>query len=88
MANHKSALKRSRQNETRHLRNRSVKTRVRNIVKDIKIVAGKNDNKDTSLKTLDMAKSIIAKAAKNGVIHKKNASRKISRLSKLINKAK
>jgi small subunit ribosomal protein S20 len=88
LANHKSALKRSRQNETRHLRNRSVKTRVRNIVKDIKIVAGKNDNKDTSLKTLDMAKSIIAKAAKNGVIHKKNASRKISRLSKLINKAK
>ena len=31
MANHPSALKRARQNETRKLRNRTVKTRVKNI---------------------------------------------------------
>jgi small subunit ribosomal protein S20 len=38
--------------------------------------------------TLDQAKSMIAKAAKRGVIHKKNASRKISRLSKLARRPK
>jgi small subunit ribosomal protein S20 len=37
------------------------------------------------LTKLDTAKSIIDKAAKKGVIHKKTASRKISRLSKNIN---
>ncbi|MBW2449035.1 MAG: 30S ribosomal protein S20, partial [Deltaproteobacteria bacterium] len=34
MANHKSALKRARQNELNRLRNKAVKTRVKSIVKD------------------------------------------------------
>ena len=37
MANHKSALKRARQNEIRRIRNKSVKTRVKNIIKDLKL---------------------------------------------------
>ncbi|MGB2689448.1 MAG: 30S ribosomal protein S20, partial [Desulfobacterales bacterium] len=39
MANHKSALKRARQNEIRRLRNKSVKTRVKTIVKDVRLSA-------------------------------------------------
>jgi small subunit ribosomal protein S20 len=88
LANHKSALKRARQNEIRRLRNRSTKTKVKNIVKDVRVAAGNVENRESSLKNLDTAKSVIDKAAKNGVIHKRTASRKISRLSKLVNSAK
>ena len=88
MANHKSALKRARQNEIRRLRNRSTKTKIKNIVKDVRTAAGNSENMESSLKNLDSAKSVIDKAAKNGVIHKGTASRKISRLSKLVNNTK
>jgi small subunit ribosomal protein S20 len=36
-------------------------------------------------KTLNAAKSTIDNAAKKGVIHKKTAARKVSRLTKLVN---
>ena len=88
MANHKSALKRARQNEIRRQRNKSTKTKVKNIVKDVRIAAGNGENRESSLKNLDSAKSFIDKAAKKGVIHKRTASRKISRLSKLVNNIK
>ena len=77
MAYHKSALKRARQNEDRRLRNKAVKTSVKNIVKEVR--------KEAGMKKLDAAKSKIDKAAKKGVLHNKTASRKISRLSNLIN---
>lgn len=84
MANHKSALKRARQNEIRRLRNKSVRTRVKSIVKDVRLSVSE-DSKETALKKLDIAKTNIDRAAQKGVIHKKTASRKISRLSKLVN---
>lgn len=84
MANHKSALKRARQNEIRRMRNKSVKTRVKSIVKDVRLSVSEN-SKEAALKKLEMAKSNIDRAAQKGVIHKKTASRKISRLSKLVN---
>jgi small subunit ribosomal protein S20 len=42
-------------------------------------------SKEAVLSELITAQSIIDNAAKKGVIHKKTASRKISRLSKLVN---
>ena len=84
MANHKSALKRARQNEIRRMRNKSVKTRTKNIVKDVRLSVSEN-SKEEALKKLNVAKSNIDRAAQKGVIHKKTASRKISRLSKLVN---
>ena len=83
MANHKSALKRARQNEQRRIRNKMTKTKVKNIVKDVRLAAGKESN-ETVLNKLNQAQSIIDKAAKKGIIHKKNASRKISRLAGLV----
>lgn len=85
MANHKSALKRARQNETRRLRNKSSKTTVKNTVKDLRTAANNKENKESAVKRLDTAKSVIDKAAKKGIIHKRTAARKISRLSKLVN---
>jgi len=43
MPNHKSALKRMRQNEKRRLRNKAYKTRIKNIIKKVKSFV---ENKD------------------------------------------
>jgi small subunit ribosomal protein S20 len=84
LANHKSALKRARQNTVRRLRNKSVRTRVKSAVKDVRTAVADN-LQDSMTQELNLAKSIIDKAAKKGTIHKKTAARKISRLSKLVN---
>ena len=84
MANHKSALKRARQNEERRKRNLSTKTKVKNVTKMIRLPANEASGDELS-RNLNAAKSVIDKAAKVGVIHKKTASRKISRLSRIVN---
>ncbi len=83
MANHKSAIKRARQNERKRTRNRSVKTRVKNVVKEVQaaIADGISETTTDSVRT---AQSVIDKAAKKGVIHKRAAARKISRLTKKV----
>ncbi len=83
MANHKSAEKRARQNEIKRVRNKSVRTRVKNVVKAVRLSAENKSEEITA--ELNGAKSSIDKAAKKGVIHRKTAARKISRLSKLVN---
>ena len=87
MADHASALKRARQNELRRLRNRMNKTRLKHVVKTVREEAAASDT-PTMHARLNEAKSVIDKAAKKGAIHKKTAARKISRLSKLVNKHK
>lgn len=83
MANHKSALKRAGQNTRRRLRNKAVLTRVKNAIKDVRLAVAENaEDRDMRL---NAAKSDIDKAAKKGVLHKKTAARKISRLAKLAN---
>ncbi len=84
MANHKSAVKRAGQNEIRRMRNKSVKTRIKNSIKNVRLAVSEKSS-EAALKKLDEAKSIIDKAAKKGAIHTKTASRKISRLTKLVN---
>ena len=86
MANHKSAIKRARQNEIRRLRNKGTKTRIKGIVKDVRSSVGEASGEETKAK-LNTAQSLIDKASKQGVIHKRTASRKISRLTKLANSA-
>jgi len=83
LANHKSAKKRAKQSQVRRLRNRSVKTTLKNLEK--KLIAAKEDGSDTKDEIMRKIQSATHKAAKKGVIHKKTASRKISRLSKFVN---
>ena len=82
MANHKSAKKRAKQSQVRRMRNKSVKTALKTLEKKLRTAkeAGE-DAKDLMRQT----QSAVHKAAKKGIIHKKTASRKISRLSKLVN---
>lgn len=84
MANHKSALKRARQNEIRRLRNKSNKTRVKGLIKEVRLAVDENAA-ESAADNLNMVKSAIDKAAKKGVIHKRTAARKVSRLTKLVN---
>ncbi|MBI5809711.1 MAG: 30S ribosomal protein S20 [Deltaproteobacteria bacterium] len=84
MANHKSAIKRHRQSEKRRVRNASVKSAVRTAIKkvDDAVKAGKAEEAKASLVT---AVSEIDRAAIKGVLHRNNASRKISRLTIAVN---
>jgi small subunit ribosomal protein S20 len=84
LANHKSAEKRARQNDNRRVRNKAVKTRVKHLTKEVR-VASAEASKEDALAKLKAAQSIVDKALKKGVIHKKTAARKISRLSRLVN---
>jgi small subunit ribosomal protein S20 len=83
VANHKSALKRAGQNERRRLRNKAVQTRVKNVVKDVRLAV--TEDAGNAGERLNAAKSVIDNAAKKGVLHKKTASRKISRLARQVN---
>ncbi|NTW77111.1 MAG: 30S ribosomal protein S20 [Syntrophaceae bacterium] len=84
MATHKSAEKRDRQSVKRRERNISSKSAVKTGIKSVLSAVGTKD-KEASEKALKAAVPVIDKAAAKGVIHKKNASRKISRLTKKIN---
>ena len=85
MANIKSQIKRNKQNEKRHERNKAVrselKTRVRNAVS-----AAEAGADDVDAKLRDAVKRIDSAAAK-GVIHKNQAARRKSRLVATVTKA-
>jgi small subunit ribosomal protein S20 len=84
LANHKSALKRNKQNAVRNARNTHIRSTMRTFVKQVReAVAG--GNFEAAQTALVRAIPYIDKAASKGVIHKATASRKISRLSKLVN---
>ena len=82
MANHKSAEKRARQTVKKNLLNKIVKTKVKKAVKKVQEL---NSDSENPIVALNEAKSVIDKAAKKGTLHKRTASRKISKLSKLYN---
>ncbi len=86
MANHKSAKKRAIQNVKKRDRNTAVKTQMKNAVKAVRTAEA--DKAADMTDTLVKATSVIAIAAKKGVIHRNTASRKISRLTKLVNGVK
>lgn len=85
MANHKSALKRAKQNEIKRVANKSYKTRVKKAVKEVRAAVASNSEPEAR-ESLKKAVSIIQKTSSKGVIHKNQASRKISRLELQVNK--
>lgn len=87
LATHKSAEKRSRQNEKRRLRNTSLKSSIKTQIKSV-ILAAETKDKKGSETALAAAIPAIAKAASKRVFHKKTASRKISKLTKKVNALK
>ena len=85
MANHKSALKRNRQSLLRRDRNRANRTKVKSAVKKID-AAIEVESVEQAQEALVAAVPIIERASVKGAFHKKTASRKVSRLTKRVNK--
>lgn len=84
MANHKSAIKRNKQNAVRNARNTHIRSTMRTYVKQVRQAVAEG-NAESAQTALDRVIPFIDKAATKGVIHKATASRKISRLTKLVN---
>lgn len=80
MATHKSAIKRANQSEVRRVRNRARKTVVKNVVKRVRVALASKSVEEAQA-ALTQAIPVIDKAASKGTLHRKTASRKISRLS-------
>ena len=81
MANTKSAEKRNRQAQKRRARNAAVRTTVKNAVKEARdAIASKDPAK--AKKALVDASRTLSTAASKGVLHGRNASRRIARLAK------
>lgn len=84
MANHKSAAKRNKQNAVRNARNNHIRSTMRTLVKNVREAVASGDQA-AAQNALEKAVPYIDKTATKGVIHKATASRKISRLTKLVN---
>lgn len=80
MANHASAEKRARQNEKRRMSNRARKSEMRTAIKGVlaAVDASDTDAADAALKS---AVSLIDRAGQKGIIHRNQASRRVSRLT-------
>jgi small subunit ribosomal protein S20 len=87
LATHKSAEKRDRQSIKRRERNIAAKSAIKTKIKSV-LGAVETKDRQASAKALLAAIPALDKAAVKGVIHRKNASRKISRLTKKINALK
>ncbi|MCF2641787.1 MAG: 30S ribosomal protein S20 [Roseburia sp.] len=85
MANIKSAKKRILVNETKAARNKAIKSKVKTSIKKVEAAVNAKD-KAAATAALTVAISEINKAASKGIYHKNNSARKISRLTKAVNK--
>ena len=84
MANIHSAIKRNRSGKRRAARNQAARGKARSAVKDARVAIA--SGKDVS-QNLNAAASALDKAAEKGIIHKRNAARRKSRLMKAAAKA-
>ena len=84
MANHKSALKRVRQTETRNERNRYQHKTARNAVRELRTTT----DKKAAEKLLPGVTAMLDKLAKRSVIHKNKAANLKSSVKKHVNALK
>ena len=81
---HKSTIRRARQADRRHERNRATMNAVKTLIKRVHVAAA--DKKVGDAKSLlREAASAIAKAASKGALKRNTASRRVSRLTLRVN---
>ena len=85
MANIKSAKKRISVIETKTLRNKMIKSKIKTVIKKVEADIASGD-KAVAQASLKVATSEIGKAASKGIYHKNNAARKVARLSAAVSK--
>ncbi len=81
MANIKSQIKRNRQNEARRMRNKSINSSLKTSVKKVETASAAGEQTDDLMR---QAQAEIDGAVSKGVLHKKTAARKKSRLAKRV----
>ena len=84
MANHASAIKRNRQNIKRKTRNAAHRNQMRGQIRKLQEMI-KTKDEEGSKKELLAAISQVRRARSKNIIHKSTASRKVSRLTRLVN---
>jgi small subunit ribosomal protein S20 len=87
MPNHKSAIKRVKQTKKRNLRNTSNVSAMKTFMKKF-ISAAESKDMDNIEKLFKINVAFIMKLASKHVIHKNNAARKVSKITKLYNSVK
>ena len=83
MANTKSAKKAARQAERRTTANKARRTRMRSSMHKVEEAIASGDQ-EAARAALKEAEPVMARTAQKGMVHRKTASRKVSRLSKRI----
>jgi len=83
MANNKSAKKRVVQTAVRTERNRYYRTKIKNITRAVK-EAAEAGNKEAAMEAFKVANKEFHKFVSKGILKKETASRKVSRLNKLV----
>jgi len=81
MPQHKSAIKRVRQNEKRNAHNRQLRSTMRTLVKRVT----KTTDKAEAEEALKSATSYLDRMAQKGILHRNNAANKKSSLVKYVN---
>ena len=84
MANIKSQIKRNRQNESRRVRNKAVRSSLKTRTKRFLEVAGSGDNA-AAQEAYKAAARDLDKAVAKGIIHKNKAANQKSRLARRLN---
>jgi len=85
LANIKSAKKRILVNARRAERNKAIRSRVKTMIKKVEAAVAAGD-KVKAQAQLPLAVKEIYMACSKGVYHKNTAARKVSRITKLVNK--
>ncbi|MCH7921677.1 MAG: 30S ribosomal protein S20 [Nitrospinae bacterium] len=81
---HKSTIQRARQNLKRRARNQRAISRMKTESKKVMEAIGAGDPEGARA-ALNVAVPVIAKAAGKGILNRRTASRKVSRLTKRVN---
>ena len=81
MANIKSQIKRNRQNDAAHERNKAVKTGLKSAVRKFRELAEAGDKEKAVVAAKDATRK-LDKAASKGVIHKNQAANRKSAINK------
>ena len=79
--------KRDRQNARKFVRNRGLRTRLRNLSKDFYKAVNRGDMENAE-RLRNVSQSELDKAAQKGVIHPNRASRSVSRYDRALDKAR
>jgi len=86
MANIKSQIKRNKTNERRAVANKAVRTALKTSTKKVRTAVSEGDAEAALERSREAARA-LDKAASRGVIHKRTAARRKSRLAKAANSA-